>query len=119
MKRIKNGERAYTPRGERSASKASNNSEGSGKEPKKKKGKGKGKGSRSQSAGKKQYGVYYKDVCKEKNWCLDYCFGKCTKTEGTKGHDNLHHVENEIVKKEVEKRRAAAQASGVKPDGTT
>ena len=119
LKRIKNGERAYTPRGERSASRTSNNSNGSGKEEKKKKkGKGNGKGRLQSNGGKKQYGIYYNKVCEEKNWCVDYCFGNCTKTEGTKGHDNLHHVEHEVVKKEVEKRRAAAKADGVKPDGS-
>ena len=30
----------------------------------------------------------------------------------------LHHVEKDIVKKEVEKRREAAKSRGVKPDGT-
>ena len=45
-------------------------------------------------------------------------FGSCKKTEGTKGHDNLHHVEKDVVRKEVEKRRAAAKATGVKPDGS-
>ena len=43
---------------------------------------------------------------------------RARKTKGTKGHDNLHHVEKDVIKKEVEKRRAAAKARGVKPDGT-
>ena len=43
---------------------------------------------------------------------------RARKPKARKGHDNLNHVENDIVKKEVDKRRAAAKAKGVKPDGT-
>ena len=121
MRRIKAGERPYSPKPKPGGGGGRSGSEG--KEPKGKgKGKGRGKGkrerSRSQTRSKGHYGTYWKDVCSEKHWCADYAFGSCKKTEGTKGHDQLHHVTKDVVKKEVEKRRAAAKARGVKPDDT-
>ena len=128
LERIKNGESPYTPPGESRAN--SKGSRGGSQDPKKDGGKGGksgGKGGKGRERSTKRstsqkpvktYGITWKQVCEEKHWCLQYCFGQCTKTEGTKGHDQLHHVERDIVKKEVEKRREAAKANGVKPDGT-
>ena len=73
---------------------------------------------RSRTQTKDHYGVYWKEVAQENNWCIEYAFGSCKKTEGTKGHENLNHVDKDVIRKEVEKRREAAKSRGVKPDGT-